>query len=192
MSFQFRHYFVSLFYVEVDYNRENIFFWIFRNHGILAIERKSTSQNSFIRVEVLPVKRILAATSRFPSTIVPITGCERHCVWWPSTHINVTSSKLPLTLIFSIWAAFLHLKQNINSCESISKKTINFHDEEILSLSSSCDSSSSSNGSRSSTFNYSSRGSSISEDKNESSRKSGSQCSLSGHSGNMFSVKLAK
>ena len=55
----------------------------------------------------------------------------------------------------------------------------------------SCDSLSSSDVCRSSTLSDSSRGSSISEDKNESSRKSGSQCFFSGHSGNMFSVKVA-
>ena len=147
------------------------------------------SQNPFVRVKVLPVKRMLTASSRFPSAIMSITGCECHYVWWPSTHFNVTASKLPVTLVFSIRTAFLHLKQNINSCESISQNTINMHDEEIFSSSSSSDSSLSSDVSRSPAFNDSSRGSSISEDKNESSRKSGSHCFLSGHSGTCFTSK---
>ena len=63
------------------------------------------------------------------------------------------------------------------------------HDEEIFSSSSSSDSSLSSDVSRSPAFNDSSRGSSISEDKNESSRKSGSHCFLSGHSGTCFTSK---
>ena len=98
---------------------------------------------------------------------------------------NTNDLQLPLTLVFSIWAAFLHLKQNINSCESTSQKTINLYNEKIFSSPSSCDSLSSSDVSRSSTLNDSSTGSSILEDKNESSRKSGSQCFLSASHGSL-------
>ena len=56
------------------------FFSIFENDDILAIGRGSMSQNPFIRVEVLPVNRMLTATSRFPSAIMSITGCERYYV----------------------------------------------------------------------------------------------------------------
>ena len=76
----------------------------------MATERESTSQNSFIRVKVLPVKEILAATSRFPSAIVPITACELHCVCWLQHTLMLPLAKFPLLWsfqyeqLFCIWS----------------------------------------------------------------------------------------
>ena len=147
----------------------------------MAIERESTTQNSFIRVKALPVKRIPATTSRFPIAIVPITGCECHCVWWPS------SSYFGL---FNM-GSFSGFEAKYQQLRKHFPKYYKYVRRRNFSSFSSCDSLSSSDVCRSSTLSDSSRGSSISEDKNESSRKSGSQCFFSGHSGNMFSVKVA-
>ena len=70
-----------LLYVEVVQDRGNIFFLDFqKSNDILVIEREIRLQNSFVRVNVLPVKRIPAAGNRFPIAIMSITSFKRHCV----------------------------------------------------------------------------------------------------------------